>query len=51
MSNANATTGYVQKSFDVSSFAGQTITIGFTGTEDSSLATSFGIDDTAVTLG
>ncbi|MEW1955667.1 putative Ig domain-containing protein [Terrabacter sp. NPDC080008] len=51
LSNANASSGYVQKSFDLSSFAGQTVTIGFTGTEDSSLATSFVVDDTAVTLG
>ena len=36
--------------FDVSSFAGQTVSISFTGTEDSSLQTSFVIDDTAVTL-
>jgi serine protease len=51
LSNVNAASGYVLKTFDVSSFAGQTVTIGFTGTEDASLATSFVIDDTAVTLG
>ena len=51
LSNVNAASGYVLKSFDVSSFAGQTVTIGFTGTEDASLATSFVLDDTAVTLG
>ncbi|MFF7079767.1 putative Ig domain-containing protein [Streptomyces lavendulae] len=49
-SNLNKNTGYVQKSFDLSSFAGQTVTIKFTGTEDSSLQTSFVIDDTAVNV-
>ncbi|MFE9424689.1 putative Ig domain-containing protein [Kitasatospora sp. NPDC006697] len=47
-SNVNAATGYVQKSFDLSSFAGQSVTLKFTGTEDSSLQTSFVIDDTAL---
>ncbi|WP_405496387.1 putative Ig domain-containing protein [Streptomyces sp. NBC_00096] len=47
-SNLNKNTGYVQKTFDLSSFAGQTVTVKFTGTEDSSLQTSFVIDDTAV---
>ncbi|KAA2253974.1 hypothetical protein F0L68_32140 [Solihabitans fulvus] len=49
-SNLDKNTGYAQKTFDVSSMAGQTVTILFTGTEDSSLQTSFVIDDTAVTL-
>ena len=49
-SNLNKAAGYSQKSFNVSSFAGQTVTISFTGTEDSSLQTSFVIDDTALTL-
>ncbi|WP_237554668.1 MULTISPECIES: protease pro-enzyme activation domain-containing protein [unclassified Streptomyces] len=48
-SNANAATGFVQKSFDLSSFAGQTVTVAFSGTEDSSLQTSFVVDDTALT--
>ncbi|WP_455771716.1 putative Ig domain-containing protein [Streptomyces lavendulae] len=47
-SNLNKNTGYVQKTLDLSSFAGQTVTIKFTGTEDPSLQTSFVIDDTAV---
>jgi len=47
-SNLNANTGYALKSFNVSSFAGQTVTLTFTGTEDSSLQTSFVIDDTAL---
>ncbi|OIJ99495.1 putative Ig domain-containing protein [Streptomyces monashensis] len=48
-SNLNANTGYAQKTFDLSSFAGQTVTLKFNGVEDSSLQTSFVIDDTAVT--
>jgi hypothetical protein len=34
----------------VSSLAGQTVTLKFSGTEDSSLQTSFVLDDTALTL-
>ncbi|MEV5280303.1 putative Ig domain-containing protein [Streptomyces sp. NPDC052811] len=49
-SNLNKNTGFAQKSFDLSSFAGQTVTIKFNGVEDSSLATSFVIDDTAVNV-
>jgi Putative Ig domain len=47
-SNLNKSTGYAVRSFSVGSFAGQTVTVKFTGTEDSSLQTSFVIDDTAV---
>ncbi|NDK28705.1 M1 family peptidase [Streptomyces sp. TR1341] len=47
-SNLDKNTGYVQKSFDVSSFAGQTVNLSFTGTEDSSLQTSFVLDDIAL---
>ncbi|MFJ6795069.1 M1 family aminopeptidase [Streptomyces sp. NPDC091268] len=47
-SNLDKNTGYVQKSFDVSSFAGQTVTVAFTGTEDSSLKTNFVLDDIAL---
>ncbi|MFD4637267.1 M4 family metallopeptidase [Lentzea sp. NPDC058436] len=50
LSNVNAASGYVLRTFDVSSFAGQTVTVKFTGVEDASLQTSFVIDDTAVTL-
>jgi subtilase family serine protease len=49
-SNVNHSTGYVQHSVDLSAYAGQSVTITFTGTEDSSLATSFLVDDTALTL-
>ncbi|MCF0096587.1 M28 family peptidase [Micromonospora sp. MH99] len=44
-SNLNAASGYVQRTFNVAGFAGQTVTLKFTGTEDSSLQTSFVIDD------
>ncbi|MEU2624151.1 M4 family metallopeptidase [Streptomyces sp. NPDC007157] len=50
-SNLNAASGYVQKSFSLGSFAGSTVTLKFTGVEDSSLQTSFVVDDTAVTTG
>jgi serine protease len=49
-SNLNKASGYTLRTFDVSSFAGQTVTVSFTGSEDISLQTSFVIDDTAVTL-
>ena len=41
---------YAQRTLDLSSYAGQSVTIKWTGTEDSSLSTSFFVDDTAVTL-
>ncbi|WP_327318987.1 M1 family metallopeptidase [Streptomyces sp. NBC_01235] len=47
-SNLDKNTGYVQKSFDVSAFAGQTVSLAFTGTEDSSLQSSFVLDDIAL---
>jgi putative Ig domain-containing protein len=47
-SNLNKASGYVQHSFSVGSFAGQTVTVSFSGSEDSSLQTSFVVDDTAV---
>ncbi|MBV9450692.1 MAG: hypothetical protein JO345_32860, partial [Streptosporangiaceae bacterium] len=46
-SNLNHITGYAQHSYSLSSFAGQKITLKFTGTEDASLQTSFVVDDTA----
>ena len=49
-SNLNKATGYELRTINVSSFAGQTVTLKFTGTEDSSLQTSFVVDDTALTL-
>ncbi|MEU9043216.1 MULTISPECIES: protease pro-enzyme activation domain-containing protein [unclassified Kitasatospora] len=49
-SNANAAAGYVQRTLDLTSFAGQTVTITFTGTEDSSQQTSFVLDDVALNI-
>jgi len=49
-SNLNKTTGYVQKTFDLSAYKGQTVRLQFQGVEDSSLATDFLIDDTAVAI-
>jgi len=44
-SNLNAASGYQVHSYNVSSYIGQTVTLKFTGTEDSSLQTSFVLDD------
>ncbi|MFD5561101.1 protease pro-enzyme activation domain-containing protein [Kitasatospora griseola] len=49
-SNLDKSTGYVQKTVDLSAYAGQTVTVKFTGVEDASLQTSFVIDDTALTV-
>jgi len=49
-SNLNKNNTYVLKTFDLSAYRGQTIRIYFLGTEDSSLQTSFVIDDTAVNV-
>ena len=50
-SNLNKASGYALRSFNVASFAGQTLTLTFKGTEDTSLQTSFVVDDTALTVG
>ncbi|MFF5173997.1 M4 family metallopeptidase [Micromonospora sp. NPDC000089] len=49
-SNLDKAPGYAVKSFSLAAYAGQTVTLKFAGTEDSSLQTSFVIDDTAVTV-
>jgi hypothetical protein len=49
-SNLNAGSGYAQHSFSLSPYAGQAITLKFTGSEDSIDQTSFVLDDTAVTV-
>ncbi|NUT36103.1 MAG: S8 family peptidase [Hamadaea sp.] len=49
-SNLNEATGYQQRSFNVGAYAGQTIQVHFVGVEDSSLQTSFVIDDTALNV-
>ncbi len=50
-SNVNAAAGYQQRTFDVSSFAGQTVPLTFTGKEDASLKTSFVLDDVTLDVG
>ena len=50
-SNLNKAAGYQLRSFNVGSFAGQTVTVKFTGTEDVTLQTSFVIDDAALNAG
>jgi putative Ig domain-containing protein len=48
--NLNAVTGYAQHTFSLASFAGQTVTVKFTGAEDSIDQTSFVVDDTALNV-
>jgi len=49
-SNLDAATGYTQRSFSPSGWAGRTVTVKFTGTEGSKLQTSFVVDDTALNV-
>jgi hypothetical protein len=49
-SNLNAASGYTVHSYSLNSFIGQTVTLKFTGTEDSSLQTSFVLDDNALNV-
>jgi hypothetical protein len=49
-SNLNKGTTYVQRSFSLNAYIGKSVTIRFTGTEDSTLQTSFVIDDAAVNV-
>jgi Zn-dependent metalloprotease len=50
-SNLNAGSSYVQRSVNLSAYTGKTVTVKFLGVEDSSLATSFLVDDTSLTTG
>jgi hypothetical protein len=50
-SNLNHASGYQLHTYSLGSFAGSTVTLKFTGTEDFSLQTSFVVDDTAVNTG
>jgi hypothetical protein len=47
-SNLNANSTYVLKSFDLSAYRGLTVRVRLNATEDSSLQTSFVVDDTAL---
>jgi hypothetical protein len=49
-SNLNAASGYLQHSYNLSAYAGQKVTLLFTGSEDKELQTSFVIDDTAINV-
>ena len=49
-SNLNKNAGYAQKTFDLSAFKGQTISVYLSGTEDTTLQTSFVVDDFALTV-
>jgi len=49
-SNLDQNTGYTQRNLSLSSYAGQNITLKFTGTENSSRQTSFVVDDTALNV-
>ncbi|MFK4150669.1 M28 family peptidase [Streptomyces fungicidicus] len=51
LSNANAGSGYVQRSVSLSAYAGQTVTLTFTATEDYSLQTGFLLDDVTLLNG
>jgi Putative Ig domain/PLD-like domain len=50
-SNLNAATGYTQHTYSLAAYAGQAVTLKFTGAEDSEYQTSFVIDDTALNVG
>jgi hypothetical protein len=50
-SNLDHNTGYAQRTFDLSAYAGQTVTLKLTGTEDSTQQTSFVVDDAALNVG
>ncbi|GAA1875350.1 M4 family metallopeptidase [Lapillicoccus jejuensis] len=47
-SNASANSTYTQRSYSLASFAGKSVTVKFLMNEDSSLQTSFVVDDTSV---
>ena len=49
-SNLDHNTGYTQHTATLAAYAGQTVTLKFTGTEDNTLQTSFVIDDTTLTV-
>jgi subtilisin family serine protease len=49
-SNLNRSAGYVQQTFDLLAFRGRTIRVRFEGREDSTLQTSFFLDDTALNV-
>ncbi|SDO70634.1 Putative Ig domain-containing protein [Actinokineospora alba] len=50
LSNLNKSTSYVQKTYDLSAYKGQTIRLRWLVNEDVSLQTTFAVDDTALTV-
>lgn len=50
-SNLDRADGYTRHTVDLSSYAGRTVTLGFKGREDTSLQTSFVLDDVTVEIG
>jgi hypothetical protein len=48
-SNLNKSASYVQRTFDVTAYKGQTVRVYLEGVEDASLATSFLVDDVSLT--
>ncbi|MCW3817123.1 M28 family peptidase [Micromonospora sp. DR5-3] len=50
-SNLNAAAGYQQRTFNLAAYAGQTVTLKWTGVEDVSLQTSFVLDDVTLQVG
>jgi hypothetical protein len=48
-SNLNKGSSYSQKTFDLSAYKGQTVQVYFVGTEDSTIQTSFVLDDVTLT--
>jgi hypothetical protein len=50
-SNLNHNTGYAQHAYSLAAYAGQAITLKFTGSEDFTKQTSFVVDDTAINTG
>ena len=48
-SNLNKGTGYTLRTISLNAYIGKSVTLKFTGTEDSSLQTSFVLDDVSVT--
>jgi Bacterial pre-peptidase C-terminal domain len=49
-SNTNAATGFTQKSFSLLAYKGQTVQVYLVGVEDSTLQTSFVVDDFALNV-
>ncbi|SCF26168.1 Zn-dependent amino-or carboxypeptidase, M28 family [Micromonospora viridifaciens] len=50
-SNLNAAAGYTQRTFNLAAYAGQTVTLKWTGVEDVYLQTSFVLDDVTLQVG